>query len=83
MTHRDSDKRTNQREVVLAMLKAAGDAGVSNVQLNATCFRYGARIWELRKEYEIETRRESEGVFRFVYKGPVVRGQRQLFSEVA
>ncbi len=75
-------RRGNQRESVLLALRAAGTGGVTNLQLNAICFRYGARIWELRREgYDIETKPEGESVFRFIYKGHKLRGQASLFQE--
>jgi hypothetical protein len=49
------------------LLRERGRAGVTNLELNTVCFRYGARIWELRKQgFAVETRREGDSVFRFV-----------------
>jgi Helix-turn-helix domain len=48
--------RTSQKERILALLREAGHQGVSNLRLNLVCFRYGARLHELRAEgYRIET----------------------------
>jgi hypothetical protein len=56
-----------QRERILSLLRFRGAAGASNVELNAIAFRYGGRIHELRgMGYRIDTRRESENLFRFV-----------------
>lgn len=40
---------------------------VTNRELNNICFRYGARLWELRHElgYDIKTHREGLGFFSF------------------
>ena len=64
-------KSTNQRERILALLIERGPQGVTNVEFNRdVCFRYGARIFELRRQgYRIETVRFGEGLFRFVYRG--------------
>ena len=57
--------RSTQRDKVLDALRRAGSRGVTNVQLNATCFRYGARIFDLRKMgYDIKTESEGGGLFR-------------------
>ena len=66
----DDEEPTNskkQAERVLAMLKHGRSAGVSNLELNRIGFRYGARIWDLRKQgYKIRTVREAGRVFRFI-----------------
>lgn len=61
----------NHQEQILALLIARGPQGVTNVEFNRdVCFRYGARIYELRQQgYLIETVRFGEGLFRFVYRG--------------
>lgn len=52
------------------MLKSEGT--VTNRDLNKICFRYGARIHELRKEgHKIVTSRVKEGLFSFTYKGHI------------
>ena len=62
--------RTGQRERILSLLRSRGSIGATNIELNAIAFRYGGRIHELRlMGYKIETRRESENVFRFVLIG--------------
>ena len=63
-------KAPNHREQILALLQERGVRGIANDELNRICFRYGARIYELRKQgYLIETVRFGEGLFRFVYRG--------------
>ena len=59
-------KTPAQRERILSLLRSRGSAGATNGELNAICFRYGARIFELRKAgYVIETLRQGETEFRF------------------
>ena len=59
--------RGSQKERILALLREAGHHGGSNMRLNLVCFRYGARLHELRAEgHRIETIRISEQEFRFV-----------------
>ena len=58
-------RATGQRGEILAALRLAGSGGVSNVELNKICFRFGARIWELRRAgFTIKTTNEGDGVFR-------------------
>ena len=64
-----TERRENQRDRILALLQAAGARGVTNLVLTHVCLRYGSRIWELRKEYDIKTIAESESVYRFVLLG--------------
>ncbi len=63
-------KAPNHREQILALLQERGCRGIANDELNQICFRYGARIYELRQQgHWIETVRFGEGLFRFVYRG--------------
>lgn len=57
----------SQREKILNVLEDRGPAGVLNIELNeGVCYRYGARLLELRKEgYNIVTRYVKPGVFRY------------------
>lgn len=56
-----------QTEKVLHKLKQAGLAGVTNYDLNQICFRYGARIHELREQgHDIKTIQIKRGYFRFI-----------------
>ena len=79
-------KAPNHQEQILALLMARGPQGVTNLELNRDfCFRYGARICELRQQgHWIETVRFGEGLFRFVYRGKRVASesvQIGLFAE--
>lgn len=63
--HQDSRKLA-----ILKLLKEAGLRGMTNLELNEICFRYGGRLFELRKEgFDIETKAEGAGVYRFIFKG--------------
>ena len=45
---------------------------VTNRELNRICFRYGARIYELRNEgHDIRTERVKDGLYEFVYFGHI------------
>ena len=59
-----------QRDRILALLRERGPAGVSNVELNAIAFRYGGRIFELRRAgFTIDTIRSStDSIFTFVLR---------------
>jgi hypothetical protein len=60
-------KSHGQRDKILAWLRMRGAQGVLNTELNGLCMRFGARIYELRKEgHVIETHKLSEGQFRFI-----------------
>ncbi len=53
---------------VLRYLKSQGSA--TNRELNRICFRYGARIYELRREgHIIRTSNLGSGLFSFHYMG--------------
>src|SRR5438445_5025815 len=53
-----------QRDRILSLLRQRGPADATNAELNQICFRYGARIFELRKVgYAIGTRAEGDGLF--------------------
>jgi len=57
------DKYT-QSAKILSLLKKQGSA--TNTQLNKICFRYGARIFDLRKEgHNILSVQEKKGLWRF------------------
>lgn len=79
-----SDSRhASQRDRILALLHAAGPAGVRNVDLNHICFAYSQRIGELKRKFgwDIRTIQESRSVFRFVLEGK--RGQQKRLFEAA
>ena len=62
--------KESQRDKILRWLQKRGSDGVMNWELNNIAFRYGGRIHELRKRgWEIETKREAEGLFRFILRG--------------
>jgi hypothetical protein len=62
--------KESQTSRVLRLLKAKGS--VSNVDLNKICYRYGARIHELREDgYIIITNRLPGGLYVFIYKGHI------------
>jgi hypothetical protein len=63
----DASKNSSQRDQILRLLSERDAAGVTNLELNEICFRYGARIWELRRKgHSISTKNRGEGVFLFV-----------------
>ena len=78
----EEKRRENNRDKVLRFLQERGRQGATNAELNAICFRYGARIYDLRREgYSIVTTAGEAGLFRFVLRGRNVE-QLSLFQEV-
>lgn len=75
--------QSTKRMAILLALKNAGPQGKTNLELNEICFRYGGRIHELRKEFEIEKEYEGAGVFRYIFRGVKQPKQRSLFAQVA
>ncbi len=71
------DRRRSAKERVLDALIEAGPDGLLNTDLNAICYRYGARIKELRDEGHAisEAARVSAGVYRYTYTAPVTAGR--------
>tara|TARA_R100000687_G_C6372423_1_gene128651 strand:+ start:143 stop:382 length:240 start_codon:yes stop_codon:yes gene_type:complete len=68
MADPEQTRRLTAKERVLAYLQVHGRA--SNVTLNDICFRYGARIMELRVDHQIDRIGGSKkGEFIYVYKG--------------
>lgn len=60
----------NAKARVLAALVEAGERGVTNDALNGICFRYGARIKELRDDgHCIDKAHVAGGVYRYTYGG--------------
>jgi len=59
-------KQQSQAAKILEMLQAGP---VTNVQLNQVCFRYSARIFELRKKYNISKKPIGDGVFEYKLEG--------------
>lgn len=65
-------KHNGQRERILEMLKAAGEAGCTSEQLNRVAFRYASVIHRLRQQdgHVIETQgRQGTELARYIYKG--------------
>ena len=58
------DKKTNQAKRILRELR--DKKSVTNVDLNRICYRYGARIYDLRKAgWNILRHYEKPGVYRY------------------
>jgi len=86
-----------QRQRVLDLLRERGAAGATNRELNQIGFRYGARLWELKRQgFSIRTDRLTDTLFRFVllaepqqpkllpsYRRKRPASQRSLFAGVA
>lgn len=65
--------KKSQTAQILELLKTNGRA--TNRQLNNICFRYGARLFELRREgHIIVTNQVKDSLYEFVYKGHVEDG---------
>lgn len=61
----------SQRTRILLLLQEAGELGVTNAELNSVCFRYAARVFELRRDgHRIETVEVKRGLFKFVLSSP-------------
>ena len=61
-------RRQSAKERILEQFQYAGT--LTNVQLNEICYRYGARIYELRKEgHIIEKHCMDKGLYAYKYKG--------------
>jgi hypothetical protein len=60
-------RRASSKALILAALQQAGARGCTNLELNDIAFRYGGRIFELRREgYDIpEPTVEAPGVYRY------------------
>lgn len=73
----DREKHRSQLDRILTLLRERGAAGATNVELNAICFRYGARLWELRKAgYNIRTESLGDGLYRFTLLSEPVKATR-------
>lgn len=56
----------SQTGKLLNLLKRRGWRGATNVELNRICFRYSARLFELRRDgYHITTENLKYGVFKY------------------
>jgi hypothetical protein len=72
-------RRASSRDRVLAVLQAKRI--VTNVELNDVCFRYGARLKELRDQgYDIVTGEKKGGVVWYHFKGLKRSGQLEMFA---
>lgn len=59
---------SSQRQKILAML--VDHHSVTSAQLNKVCFRYSARIHELRKQgHAITSKQISKGLWEYTYEG--------------
>ena len=59
-----SNMKTKEQKVLECLKRRKN--GATNRELNGICFRYGARIADLRsKRYIIETIREGEGLYSY------------------
>lgn len=76
-------RRASAKDRVLELFKAK--RVVTNVELGQVCQRYGARIWEAKKEGH----RISEpvclepGIYQYTYEGWEAPGQLDLWSKSA
>jgi hypothetical protein len=62
----DTQRQHSQRDQILFLLEARGSVGVTNRELNEVGYRYGARLWELKKEgYLIRTDALGGGFYKF------------------
>lgn len=61
-------KTTSQTQRILGLLKVKRRA--TNLELNRICWRYAARVHELRREgHKILTERLKRGVYEYIYIG--------------
>jgi hypothetical protein len=75
----ESSRRLSSRDHVLALLQA--QRIVTNVELNAICYRFGGRIHELRQQgYDIVTGEKRGGVVVYRFNGLRQTGQQELFA---
>lgn len=73
--------RATQAKAVLAAITTAGRHGVTNLELNKLCLRYGGRIFELRQEgHNIKGENEGKGIWRFTLHPPEPVQQILLFE---
>jgi hypothetical protein len=65
--HEDDERHSSQRDEILQRLRKRGRDGVLNSELNEICYRYGARLWELRKAgWVIVTQSLGGGLYKFI-----------------
>lgn len=59
-----------QTQKILKLLKDAPDNTVTNADLNKVCFRYGARLHDLRNAgHNITSRQLRKGLWAFTLEG--------------
>lgn len=74
-------RRASAKTKVLNALMAAGPTGVLNTYLNVICYRYGARIHELREAgWAIERESAGPGVYRYTLRGRKEPTQQALWG---
>lgn len=58
-----------QKERIFELLRRRGKQGATNRELNNIAFRYGAVIFDLRKDgYDIQTVQIRKGFFKFILR---------------
>lgn len=63
------EHKPTQAEKILQALQDAGEEGVSNYFLNSICFRYGARLFDLKQQgYDIQRKHVKGSEWRFILK---------------
>lgn len=56
----------SQIEKITDLFITRGEKGVTNIELNKICFRYGARIFNLRKEgYDIRKQHLTGSIWKY------------------
>lgn len=67
--------KESQTTRILRLLRSK--PAVTNKELNRICFRYSARLGELRSEgYIIVTNHVKDGLFEYVYRGKTKEGRK-------
>jgi hypothetical protein len=77
----ETARRVNNFDKALALLRERGQAGATNAELLETAgYRYGARLHEIRRDWNLESRHEGDGKWRFILHGPVTPEQIALWQ---
>ena len=72
MTDGAPENAPNRRAQILELLKELGE--LTSRELNVICYRYSARIFELRQDgHDIQTQRIKAGLYRYIYHGQVTQ----------
>ena len=79
-----SSQNLSQAEKIIRLLRIRKSKGVTNIELNnGVCFRYGARIHELRKDgYDIRTKHIKGSKWLFWLEPSEEEKQRKLDKKV-